>query len=426
MKQLTKNLVAKRLQSKVQFLLRTKPVKIIAVTGSIGKTSTQIAIGQVLATKYHVTFNDNSYNTDIGLPLAFFGLEVPSRLPSPLAWRRIFKEIAHRTRDFTTEVVVLELADDELDSIGHFVQAIRPNMCVITAVAPVHLEKLKTMERVVDDNWQLGLLCKQLIYNADFKLLAQKAKNSKKFISYGITKGDYRFRAIKRNRDGTLTTELKIGTKYKIVRTKQVSKQGLYSLLAAAAVGHKFRLTVDEIVHELENIVPMKGRMNLLPGVRGAKLLDDSYNSSPDASLAALDTLADFKTKGRKIAVLGSMNELGSFSQEGHSLVGQRAAHVADLLVVIGKEAERWLAPAAIEAGLTRGKVKIFRTPYEAGHYLKTVATPGDTVLIKGSQNGVFAEEVTRILLRDDIDPEAVLVRQSPVWKKRKKKAFAI
>ena len=144
---------------------------------------------------------------------------------------------------------------------------------------------------------------------------------------------------------------------------------------------------------------------------------------SQDAVIAALDTLSDFN--GRKIAVLGGMNELGAGATAAHQEVGKQAAKVVDLLVTVGELAENVMAPAAAHAGLSQDQIKVFRTPYEAGHYVKGILDKNDTILIKGSQGGIFTEEATRILLSPDLDPSRVLVRQSSFWKRRKKKAFA-
>jgi UDP-N-acetylmuramoyl-tripeptide--D-alanyl-D-alanine ligase len=204
-----------------------------------------------------------------------------------------------------------------------------------------------------------------------------------------------------------------------------VGEQNLNSLLAAAAVAYKMGEPFTKISNGLAKITSINGRMNLLKGVNGSKLIDDSYNSSPDAVFAALDVLADFKAKSR-IAVLGNMNELGEYTNKSHYKVGKAAAKVADTLIVIGKDAEVHMVSGATDAGMDPDNIKIFKTPYEAGHFLKRVVKRGDVVLIKGSQNGVFLEEATRILLDPSQKPEEVLVRQSPSWKRRKRRAFGL
>lgn len=422
MKKILKSFVIRKLNKKVAQLLSSHQLKIVIVTGSVGKSSAKIAIGQLLQSKYRVNFSEDSYNTNIGLPLGLFGLKVPARLWDARAWDKIFRRINTLIADYPYDVVVLEVADDERKMMEPIVSKLAAKISVITGVAPVHMERMASMDKIVDDSWALGNHADEIIYNADFKELREKAKGRSNISSYGIKYGDLKFRQIKRQTNGLLKAEIKLGGKTKIISTQHVSSVGLYSLLAASAVGLKLGMNEVEIASSLEGIGPVNGRLNLLAGDNGVKLIDDSYNSSSEAAKAALATLSEFK--GRKIAVLGSMNELGDFSSEAHSQVGKAAARVVDLLVVVGKEAERYLVPAAIQAGLSKSRVKVFRDPYVAGHFLKTQLKPGDVVLVKGSQDGVYVEEVTRILLPNDVNPHDVLVRQSASWRRRKKRAF--
>lgn len=425
MKKLLKSFVIHQLNKKVARLLAThKDLKVVLVTGSVGKSSAKIAIGQLLQSKYRVNYSEDSYNTDIGLPLGLFGLKVPTRLWNAQAWNKIFRQIDKLITDYPFDVVILEVADDERKMMEPIVASLYAKVSVITGVAPVHMERMGSLNKIVADCWALGSQAEEIIYNADFKQLRDKAKGQTDADGYGLSYGTLRFRQIKRQTSGLLKAELKIGNKTKIISTQHISATGLYSLLAAATVGLKLGMSENEIIAGLESIKPTNGRMNLLPGDNGVRLVDDSYNSSSEAAKAALETLSEFK--GRKIAVLGSMNELGDFSPEAHTQVGKAAAQVVDLLLVVGKEAERYMIPAAMQAGLEKSKVKVFKDPYVAGHFLKSQLKAGDVVLVKGSQDGVYVEEVTRILLSEDINPHDVLVRQSAVWRRRKKRAFRL
>ncbi len=181
-----------------------------------------------------------------------------------------------------------------------------------------------------------------------------------------------------------------------------------------------------KIVTALAKITSPVGRMRMLDAVNGAVLIDDSYNSSPTAVKAGLDTLMEITGKGH-VAVLGSMNELGVAAADLHREVGEYAAtKQLDMLVTVGKVAGQYIGPAAEEAGMDRVRIKQFRTPYEAGHYLKKHISKGDVVFVKGSQNGVFTEETSRILLAPGLHPVRELVRQSKAWKRKKKKSFGL
>ncbi len=424
MKKLSKKLIARRLARKVQKLLRHKQITIVAVTGSVGKTMTKVAIGKVLGQSYQVRYTEDSYNTDIGLPLSIFGLKAPSQLWDALAWQRIFQKINVRIKNYPDDVVVLEMADDELDDMMEFLSFIKPQYSVVTAVAPVHMERLETMEKVVHDNWQIAKAAKQVFYNADQPELRKLGSKPTKAQGFGLSQGKVRFSNVTRNSKGFLSVNMTLDKQEYKFTTQMIAPQSLYSLLAAASVANAMGIEPKAIVQKLKSITSINGRMNLLPGLEGSRLIDDSYNSSPDAVKAALKVLAEFK--GRKIAVLGNMNELGSHAQNAHYETGQAASKVADLLVVIGKDAETHTVSGATDAGMAQDNIKVFKTPYEAGHFLKQQLTKNDVVLIKGSQNGVFSEEVTRILLDPSLDPAQELVRQSSVWKRRKRKAFGL
>ncbi len=426
MKQAMKRLVAKKLMTKVARLLAHRELVIVAVTGTVGKTSSKVAIAQVMAKKYNVGYTEDSYNSEIGLPLSIFGLKVPDRLGDVRVWRKIFREIDELIENFPHDALVLEIAEDDLALMRPFMALIHPQVAVVTGVSLAHTDQMGDIGKITSDLASLVRPAKELICNVDFAELRGKAFAGAHTRTYGMNvSADVEFTNIKRAATGYLTAELIIGGKSHKVSTGMVGRHNLASLLAAASVGVKLGIDPRDIVTALESTESVKGRMNLLPGIEGCRLIDDSYNAaSPIGVLAALDTLSEFK--GRKVAVLGNMNELGAKSEEAHKEVGRVAAKVADLVVVIGPDAERFLAPAAIEAGMDKATVKIFHTPYQAGHFLKSQVTKDDVVLVKGSQNRVFSEEVSRILLDPKLDPANVLVRQSDFWKRKKKKAFAL
>lgn len=425
MKKLTAKVISARLTRHVLHVLRQGNVKLVAVTGSIGKTSARVATSQLLSKKYKLVYAEHSYNVPIAIELSFFGLEVPTPLWNAVAWQQIFRQVRVLAHNFPYDIVVIEVNEDDFDLIEPFIARLHPHIGVITGVAPAHMEKLQTMERVSEQTTGLARYAEQIIYNADFAQLRHLGKNASA-LGYGLgAKDEVRFGNIQRQADGYLKADLHLSGQKFAVTTKMISRQGLYSLLAAASVASQFEMTPAETAKGLAAITPVRGRMNLLPAVNSTKLIDDSYNSSPFAAIAALATLVEMQG-ARKIAVLGGMNELGDYTSTGHTEVAKAAAKTVDLLVTVGELAERYIAPVAEKAGLDKSKIKIFRTPYEAGHYLKNYLQKDDVVLVKGSQDKVFTEEVSRIILAPSIKPGKVLVRQSPAWKRRKKKAFAL
>jgi UDP-N-acetylmuramoyl-tripeptide--D-alanyl-D-alanine ligase len=204
------------------------------------------------------------------------------------------------------------------------------------------------------------------------------------------------------------------------VNLQLLGEHSLKAAAAAGAVGAKMGLSLEEITIGMAKIRAVPGRMNILRGVNGSTLIDDSYNSSPMAIAAALKTLYMVDATQR-VAILGSMNEFGELSPKAHDAVGKLCdPHFLDWVVTVGDDAEKYLAPAATGKGC---QVRSFKSPYDAGGFVHSVLKKGGVVLVKGSQNGVFTEEATKVLLHDATD-EAQLVRQSPAWMDKKDALF--
>jgi UDP-N-acetylmuramoyl-tripeptide--D-alanyl-D-alanine ligase len=174
----------------------------------------------------------------------------------------------------------------------------------------------------------------------------------------------------------------------------------------------------------IEQFHPVAGRMAVFEGQHGAMIIDDTYNASPRSAEAAITMMAELP--GRKILVLGSMNELGDISAAEHRQVGVAAAALKPAWVVtIGEQANRYTAAGAVEHGLATSKIRSFDSPYEAGKFLHEIVKKGDVVLAKGSQNGVFAEEALANILAHAED-RSRLVRQDAVWQRRKREQFGV
>jgi UDP-N-acetylmuramoyl-tripeptide--D-alanyl-D-alanine ligase len=200
----------------------------------------------------------------------------------------------------------------------------------------------------------------------------------------------------------------------------QISEPQLYSICAACALALEFGLEANEIDKGIAEIRPVSGRLQHLKGINNSTLIDDTYNASPEATRAALEMLYRYQAP-QKIALLGNMNELGKYSEVEHAKIGKFCdAEQLDWVITLGPDANKYLAPAAQAKGC---QVKTFDTPYEAGEFIKSVVKNKAIVLLKGSQNRVFAEETVKKLLANPADSNK-LVRQTPEWQKIKNKAF--
>jgi len=196
-----------------------------------------------------------------------------------------------------------------------------------------------------------------------------------------------------------------------------VGRHQLYPALAAAAVGLKFGVNLVQVSEALSQVVFPPGRLRLLLGVKGSLILDDTYNSSPAALAAALQTLNEIDTPGRKIAVIGDMLELGNKTIEAHKDAGRLAAGIVDLLVIVGVRV-KFVAEGAKEKKFSARQIKHFNTAKAAGEYLDRLLKEGDVVLLKGSQLMRLERAVEMIMAEPD-KKELLLCRQEPEWQNK-------
>ncbi len=401
MKKLAKTLVAAILGLQVRRLCKKNQIKVIAVAGSIGKTSTKLAIANMLSTKYKVQHQDGNYNDLVTVPLVFFGEATPS-LFNPLSWLVVFWRNEKQLRKaYPYQIVVLELGTDGPGQIADFKKYLRLEIGVVTAITPEHMEFFKELDAVATEELSVKDFSTLVLVNKDL-CKAEYLSGLPNSLTYSLkTSADFTPKSL----------DLELGVK---------SEAEQYSALAAAAVGLKLGLQPNEIKVGLDAIKPVPGRMQRLAGVNGSTIIDDSYNASPEAVKLALNSLYKMDSP-QKIVVLGNMNELGESSAEEHRKVGEYCdAKQLSLVLTLGPDANKYLAPAAESKGC---KVVPFDNPYTVGDYLKPILKPGAIVLAKGSQNGVFAEEALKAILAN-VKDQAKLVRQTPRWLKAKEKSF--
>ncbi|HEX8390204.1 MAG TPA: UDP-N-acetylmuramoyl-tripeptide--D-alanyl-D-alanine ligase [Candidatus Saccharimonadales bacterium] len=412
-------------RSTARYLNKHKPL-LILVTGSVGKTSTKMAIATVLAEHYKVRVHEGNHNTHFSVPAAIMGVDYPDNPRSPVQWLNVLKAMKLRIdqpRD--VDAIVQELGTDAPGDIAGFTRYLKPDVAVVTAVSEEHMEFFGTLEAVAKEELSIAKSAKLLVVGRDdvAESFAGYADISN-VDTYGLSeKAEYRLAVEPASpldgRIGRLVTpewgELS-------VTLQLIGDHSLKAAVAAACVGSKLGLTSQEIIMGLSKIKPVSGRMNVLRGVNQSTIIDDTYNSSPLATSAALQTLMAIEAPQR-IAILGSMNELGATSAAAHERAGQLCdGGKIEWVITIGADAERYLAPAAAAKGC---QVRSFKSPFEAGGFVHKVVAPGAVILAKGSQNGVFAEEAVKVLLHSTED-ETQLVRQSSHWLHAKDKQFEI
>ena len=404
-------------------MARFKP-KIIAISGTVGKTSAKEAVALVLGSEFDVRKSEKSYNSEIGVPLAIVGAK--TGWSSFKQWLLIiFKGI--KVFLFSTnypKILILEMGVDRPKDMEKMVSWIKPDAAVITAMGtvPVHVqyfsgpeelinEKRKLVECLADNNWA--------ILNIDDKAVANFRKNTKaQTITYGFSESaDLAVSNYKMDGEGIV---FKVNYKGNIVPVKLdkfFGRHNVYIILAAIGVGLACGINLVKSVEAVSGMKPPRGRMNLLEGLNNSLIFDDSYNSSPIAAEAAIEVLSEYPAK-RRIAVLGDMKELGGFSKGEHERIGEmlRAKGVL-LLFTVGPEA-KFIAEVARRSGFDAFKIFEFSGSVEAGEAVKKIIQEGDLILVKGSQSARMEKVVEKIMAHPE-DKESLLVRQEEEWKNR-------
>ncbi len=422
MKKTFKKLVVALLARQVRALRKRHQFKIIGVAGSVGKTSTKLAIAQTLGQTLRVRYQNGNYNDIVSVPLVFFGEDMPS-LMNPLAWIGILLRNSKQIRGiYPFDVVVVELGTDGPGQIAEFKKYLQLDIAVVTAIAPEHMEYFDSLEAVAQEELSVMQFAGRLFYNTDLLPEEARALLPPAAQSYGIERedADYKLSNIFHSAAG-LEGDVKHGGEiYLHIGREVIARAQLYSTLAAVVVSKDLGLKTSQITAGINMITPVSGRLRRLRGINNSVIIDDTYNASPDAVKAGLEMLYELEAP-QKIAVLGNMNELGSMSAAAHKEIGELCDQSKlNLVVTLGPDANAYLAPAAEAKGCV---VKAFTDPYTAGEYLQGKIEAGAFIFAKGSQNGVFAEEVIKKLLADPEDANK-LVRQSSKWLKKKQAQF--
>jgi alanine racemase len=394
------------LQAWARTILARQRVKIIGVTGSVGKTTAKEAIATVLGGRFPVFKNRANYNGLYGLPIALGELQPEHR------------------------IAVLEMAADHFGEMALLCEIAPPQIAVVTTVEPAHLETFGSLEAIAREKGELiaalpadGLA----VLNADDpRVVALRERTAARVVTFGAEphhhmpgtsqvpgmSPDILARNIIVTREG-LRFDVETPGGRDHVHFPLLGRHQVYAALAAIAVGLACEIPLAAILIRLAAMPRIPGRLNPLAGRRGSLLLDDTYGSSPAAAEAALETLAALEGR-RKIAVLGDMLELGAGEAAGHAQVGRAAARLADLLVTKGDRG-RLMAEAARAAGMGSEQVVITYTAEDAARAVLERLGPGDVVLVKGSL-AIRMEQVTRLLLADVTAAADVLVRQDAAW----------
>jgi len=352
------------LQEIARFWRRKHELQVIGITGSVGKSTTKELIAEVLSMRYRVLKNPGNLNNEIGLPLTLLRL-------SP----------GH-------QVAVLEMGFYVPGEIKFLCDLALPQIGVITNIGTVHAERAGSQEVIARGKAELVQSLPAApdgvaILNYDDPWVQPMAEQTKANVFYyGLDpRADLWADDIESLGLKGIRFQLHFQNEVLHVRIPMIGRHSVHTALRAAAVGIVEGMPWAEIVTGLRRSHSQL-RLVVVRTESGALMVDDSYNASPESTLAALNLLEEIE--GRKVAVLGDMLELGPYEQEGHEMVGRRAAEVAQVLVTVGPLA-KIIAEAALEAGLPQENIIICEDVPQATEVLQQLLVDGDAALIKGS-----------------------------------------
>ena len=430
LKDIFKTIVIFILTWEARLVLRRRRPNIICVSGSVGKTSTKDAIATVLSARYSTRKSEKSYNSDFGVPLTILGLH--SGWSSPIAWLEnlilgAYEVVAPGTYP---EWLVLEVGADkpgEIRNISHWLSC---DIAVLTAFPdnPVHVEFFPSDSALFEEDLQVAYKLRSdqvVVVNGDDKNIVKYLPNIKaQILTFGFDKSNDWWASpetLDYNGEGKvvgLSTAIHQGeNNFKLEAPGLLGYHQLYALLSAMAVGEFCGISPMAALESLREFQGPPGRLRIIPGIKDTTIIDDTYNASPAAVEAGLNTLAKIKTKGRRIAILGDMLELGDRTIDAHRVVGNHVGTLCDLLIAVGLRS-KFIIEGSKERGMKDANIWHCSNSVEAGAILQDILKPGDLVYIKGSQSMRMERVVEEVMAEPDRKVE-LLCRQDRIWRSK-------
>ena len=345
-------------------------IPVVAITGSVGKTSTKDMVASVVSQKYKTLKTIGNNNNNIGLPFTILRLK-------------------------DEEIMILEMGMNHFGEIHLLSNIAKPNICVITNIGTSHIGNLGSKENILKAKLEIldGADNPTIIINNDDKLLHKwylENKDNRKIITYGIeNESDIMAKDMTLNQDKS-TYKCNIDGKEMDVEVLIAGRHFVLNSLCATTVGIALNIDSDKIINGIKNVELTKKRMDIKE-INGIKVINDAYNASPEAMKASLNYLSSFKNN-RKIAVLGDMFELGKYAEKLHRLVGEEVyKNNIDILVCAGENA-KLIVDEALRKGMEKENIHYFENKNNVLEFLKNEIKSGDVVLFKASNGMKFYE----------------------------------
>lgn len=361
------------LQALAAYVRSRYDIPVVGITGSVGKTTTKELLALTVGSKYRTHKTEKNFNNHIGVPLTLLKLQ----------------------KDH--EAAVVEMGMNNAGEIALLTRLARPTVAVFTNVGMTHIGNLGSQENILRAKLEMleGLSPDgTVVLNADDPLLwREKGTMTHKVITYGIQNPAADIKA----------TNLRLGEQSVTFRVEgetfclsQPGEHTIYNALAAIAGGLAVGAILPDMARALETYSGTKMRLNI-QNLRDFRVIEDCYNASPASVAVALHVLADLKCGGKRIAVLGNMNELGDYAASEHQRVGRLVCELGiDFLIAVGDLA-RGIADGAVEAGYDPKKLRVFDSNVAASAFLNTIVGAEDVVLVKGSHS-THLEEIIKAL----------------------------
>ncbi len=351
--------------------------KVVAVTGSVGKSTTKEMIAAVLESTYKVSKTPANHNNDIGMPMAILSMPLD------------------------TEVAVLEMGMNHFREIAYLSEIAHPDVAVIINIGTMHIEFLGSREGIRKAKMEIteGMSDKgMLLLNGDDPMLRILDKEPKQRITYFGRRETCAVRGYDVKQEGeVLSFQVEAGKLTIPVRLELEGEHYVADALAAVAVGLKLAVPSQQIGEALSAFRNISGRQEIIRTDKFT-IINDCYNAGPESMAAALNVLGN--RPGRHIAVLGDMLELGDCAHAEHYKVGRIAAEKADIVLAYGPHAAR-VMDGTVTGGMEESKAMAFSDREEMARQLKRIAREGDVILFKGS-HGMHLEKVLEAFLKDD------------------------
>jgi UDP-N-acetylmuramoyl-tripeptide--D-alanyl-D-alanine ligase len=350
-------------------------IRIAGVTGSVGKTTTKELIHAVLSRRFHTLKSESSYNNEIGLPLTLLQIRLEH------------------------ERAILEMGTYGRGEIAHLCSLARPHIGILTIIGPVHLERMHSLDNIVAAKQELVESLPAngtaILNKDDERVMSMAAHTQAQIFTYGLESSADLWADNIRSMglEGIQFSLHHRGETLQNVTVPLLGRHSVHTALRAAAVGLVEGLSWEEILTGLQSITAQL-RLVAVPGPQGSIVIDDTYNSSPESAIAALNLLHDLN--GRRLAVLGDMLELGALEEGAHRLVGRRARVVADVLLAVGRLG-RLIGEEALLTGMAEEKVYLLDDVETAVATLEKIIQPGDIILIKASRGARLDRVVSAI-----------------------------